>query len=1752
MYAKAGAKDANLLSIFKRKMSRKRKFFICVFFAAVIMVGASVFQNSKIAPPPVVDTNAKIVSTIEKPTSGSPADYSAYENFCIAAGVLYDSPSFEAITDGTVTASVFGAPYNQYLTAQRVKIGDRIFHTMISTSTMKSIGEQRFFAGDTILMRKGKYKMSKLSGWGDIGLVSVDEFSQLYGFIPREICPYIINESTFLEGGFVSSEDGLSTYYLILDPETAPERYKRQVATLGGANKLPQFKSIKLTFTIDDQWIIKQHTVQEEYFISIPGLGDMNCKSTVTDTFNIDGNLDFPEDAQPFLNLAPGSVGDLDTSTEMGEADYLAAAFGEYLGGKPLSFSANINALGASVPLEGYLDLSAIDIRLSIGDLLYVVYKDGTVYIRSGEGKIKIETSELTPLLEELKPLLDGAGIDLDNISSMLGGDDILAVLFENSSIKEDGDDIHILMPFSLMGLNLDIDMHLSKDGDSYSPVAIKADIDLSSLGLDKYITTADGQYVLNVDLNIEDVSLPEPDESYKKVDLSYIPEFITSIKSLILANGYNIGGTVVVDGTEIEIDALIIRGETLKDLTLSADICVMGITANVKLIGGVIYVQAGNVKLQAAVSELPELIKEISALIPNGEKVADGVDAALELIRQIKEIKLPLDFSGLLGMGDGNLETVKSSVASVLAFLPTLEYKGGALNIDINGIKASIRPESNKISVDLPSLTLKDTTIGASVSLEGLVNVDPIDVDEAQSYIAIEQLYPFIEPIAAAINAGAYDFNGNVSIGGTVITLSATLVRGDDISLSAQIDVMGISADIKLVDGVIYISAGNIMLKAAISDFPTIMDEIGALIPSGDDLLASLSETLPILEKLSDIKNIQIADILSELYITVPQSGKLHVCIFGITADIAVEADNKISLELSPIELNIPALSEKNISIAASVSLRSISEEIDPITVDNADSYVSAVDLLPYIAPIKALVCAESFKLNISNGLIENDKIKEILKNTNVSGDLFVNLGTVSGNGLSFAAALKAFSHDLNFTFDGETAYIAVNEGIKLSLNIDNLQDILQKINELYATDGDSSDKVDVDLIMDYIDKIKALDLGSLVKFDEASVKNILGMIRSLSYGNDGLTAVISAGDFTVTATVAKPSGAGALCVDLVLNYAPASSAPIDISLTLTLSDFSDMPIDITVANEESYVASNDIVEFIDPVLNTINQQKFYVTFDAEIAGKNEDGSAKTTYISGELKIIPTSEISQASFPEMYLSLSIGTNKKSPEHTVMLLINKTESGEVHIYANYNDMKIHLSYTAALKIIGSVCDILNLHIPMIDNLTNGVYTEEDKLDTSLFADANMAGVTEKLQELNGIFNVVDGGESAFDALMDKLLYGALDEALKSISISLGENGLEIGIENSLLEHIMAIVNGTDTQTESSDLGKASLSVSHENNLLKKLSISNLAVNGNKIAANVELKDVQNVTLPKPTDKDFSGYMDFDSLYEFLQSVINTANTRMYPITGTIGINALSLAKAEISFNLNVAVIDNPSYDKEEAEADPNYSVPKTKVLVGLKIWNNLSPGLNLTSIAITKRDSYLYFDGDYIYIQKDDYESKYKLFSGYYWALKSTVRYKITPDEFSPHALDIIYDLIPLSDFVKSKIPTDSESNSGNTNYGHILTAYEKKGSSTSLTVNLQELAGSNMLSDLNITFDEKAIDGKKYLQKFSGNTRLAGVVKADFAATLKSVNENNLTRGLDPIEFGYNNGQTQTSVDYTQLVGRLNSLFWDTFENTH
>ena len=228
----------------------------------------------------------QIVSTMVKPNSGNPGDYSPYENLLITAGVFYDYTAFIGNMEGRVDAKVLFIPYAQTIRNYRKKVGNEVFSQAVSYSSMKKVAEQRLIS-DPILLRKGSNISDNMDAdWnGEVKQISEQDYLNAYGVLPLELVKYVINRDTVLEEKSVEVKDGIYVFEYVLDAEAATKCYRNEVQTLAGADKAPKFETVSFTITIDANWNIQKVSTREKYAITIPLIGSANCSVKMTETF---------------------------------------------------------------------------------------------------------------------------------------------------------------------------------------------------------------------------------------------------------------------------------------------------------------------------------------------------------------------------------------------------------------------------------------------------------------------------------------------------------------------------------------------------------------------------------------------------------------------------------------------------------------------------------------------------------------------------------------------------------------------------------------------------------------------------------------------------------------------------------------------------------------------------------------------------------------------------------------------------------------------------------------------------------------------------------------------------------------------------------------------------------------------------------------------------------------------------------------------------------------------------------------------------------------------------------------------------------------------------------------------------------------------------------------------------------------------------------------------------------------------------
>ncbi|MBQ3493967.1 MAG: hypothetical protein IJA69_00975, partial [Clostridia bacterium] len=121
--------------------------------------------------------------------------------------------------------------------------------------------------------------------YGSFTDISLSEYQSLYGIYPYDNYAYTINQSQITSYSGFAKADGLTTFKLTLNANSAAENYKQQMYQLSG-QRPAKFNYIYLTYTIDDNGYIRKLDIDEQYVVevavvSVTGTGDL------TETFMI-------------------------------------------------------------------------------------------------------------------------------------------------------------------------------------------------------------------------------------------------------------------------------------------------------------------------------------------------------------------------------------------------------------------------------------------------------------------------------------------------------------------------------------------------------------------------------------------------------------------------------------------------------------------------------------------------------------------------------------------------------------------------------------------------------------------------------------------------------------------------------------------------------------------------------------------------------------------------------------------------------------------------------------------------------------------------------------------------------------------------------------------------------------------------------------------------------------------------------------------------------------------------------------------------------------------------------------------------------------------------------------------------------------------------------------------------------------------------------------------------------------------------
>ncbi len=720
-----------------RSAYTKRRLIILFLLSTIIAVSVMTGFSSGLKSDSNIYTadGERIVMWQELPKSGTPEDYDLISNVKFAAQRIYLSHYFRGQTTGKVIANVgMGIKYTQNVNNTRVVKGDTIFVEAISSSSLKSVAEQRYYVGDNVFLRPSTSISGGHASFADsISKFGKEDYYKAYGVIPNELTKLYIDNSTILSvrddnaparmaaknaadgeenaeddaaltfdvpQALVPDADGNFSVTMELDPAESTKFSRNEVRTLAGADQNPYYYSSGVTIKFTADWKPISVTTFDNYDIAIPVLGSMNCSTTMTEVFSDFDNENGEIPEQAFFEA---HIGDIDpeappATQTLSPADYLASAFADYLdGSQNLDLNADINIGNVAIDdLALSINIGTMDIRAKLGKLA-IEYTDDRVYITLNDIKGYLSVDKFTSLIKDpaLSSLLGGVTGKLPDFDNLFG-DDILATVFSACEMKTENGITCIHLPFKLAdGIEIDASLYIKDEG----------------MQLDK-ITGTVKAFGLEIKLEAtpKTAVFPQIDDTYKCLDgaLDFIPDAINTINSTT----YGISGTVKFNDYSLGVDAYIERGDD--GITVDATAHAFGLDLGIKYIDGEIYVSLGNVAVHAAAKDLSEVMELLKGLGDFDLKTELGIDKLEKLLNVEIDLNDPETLKKLLPQtvtdwiaAIRSLEVTESTL-DLGARLATMPVSVGLSRADgkINGIKLGVDlvvfDKISELSVDL------------------------------------------------------------------------------------------------------------------------------------------------------------------------------------------------------------------------------------------------------------------------------------------------------------------------------------------------------------------------------------------------------------------------------------------------------------------------------------------------------------------------------------------------------------------------------------------------------------------------------------------------------------------------------------------------------------------------------------------------------------------------------------------------------------------------------------------------------------------------------------------------------------------------------------------------------------------------------------------------------------------------------------------------------------------------------------------
>ena len=790
---------------------KKRIILISKFiFAIVIGVSFYFLSGALKSPAKIKESEAKYMTKLlEAPTDGSkPTEHDATDVVAYAFWKVANTDSFKVTTTGNSSASVATLKISN----ERIVIGKQ---AMVSTTSMGivSIGKQKFYSDDKVLLRDYQKFTDDGVIWKneEPECISYKEMISRYGWLPWQANGYIICDETYLNKDDIKVEALDNNLYKVgfdlnPKPDYAPFWYRREILTNSSSTIEPNFKSIHIDLTIDNDYRIIYQDFIEVYEVQTYGI-KAETKTSVRDEFSYD-NIEFNQDYLDYFNkykdLNPKDsdgktvVKDdiasmLISSLQNGVNDILLDVDCK-IGNKTINGNASINIY----------DLSNIKIRLKLDDLIELEYLNNNIYMSGFGLNVKGDISNFTEVIERL-----GNRNTNNNFNEILNQ-------INQAKLVEKGNNKQIDATINVYGIDIKINANLDNVDNGYI---------LNSLSINSNLFNKD------ISLNIKKGNKTFVDKDYSNYDnISDLTGIINKLLDVIETKEFNFNYDINI--FNYDINSINISGDvSVKlyqnnqfDLNLNTIIKTNDDAyhdINIKIISeeyyknnnisskGMIFITYGRkendnklrikIPLDDAYGIVETLIKILDLKIDIFDKYSslnyDDIDLnqLKELIKLINVNRLNnIDITNLIKESEIKnkkailkLELNENKEQLVNLIIDTNEKDNEVIKISCDNILLNYYSETDYKRLDINSISL----------IKGQANICP----DNNEYIEINDLDEFVNGIVSTATLKDYDINTTVDFGFSIfgVTVDNEMLVSSKIKIDDNNPTIHLSMDL-------------------------------------------------------------------------------------------------------------------------------------------------------------------------------------------------------------------------------------------------------------------------------------------------------------------------------------------------------------------------------------------------------------------------------------------------------------------------------------------------------------------------------------------------------------------------------------------------------------------------------------------------------------------------------------------------------------------------------------------------------------------------------------------------------------------------------------------------------------------------------------------------------------------------------------------------------------------------------------------